>query len=100
MKKTLVLALLALQLAALPALAEGQQISFDGSTSTYSVGLASQQTHTLYESREVPDTCYRREFVGYRPECRTYWRNECYPHDRCRDVREQVCDDFHGCRPV
>lgn len=59
-------------------------IVFDGSETATTVQLDGEESHTIYETREVPATCYRDEFMGYRRRCYDEWRERCFPETVCR----------------
>jgi hypothetical protein len=72
---------------ALPAAASTQSVVFDGSNLSPQLSLSTVESHVVYETREVPSTCYRDEFIGYRTECDTVWRRQCRDRRICREVR-------------
>jgi hypothetical protein len=81
------ISMMAMLLAALPSLplsadhdaGHGQtaQFIFDGTELTKEISLGATESHTLYETREVPSTCYTEELVGYRDECTTVYEPSC-----------------------
>jgi hypothetical protein len=48
---------------------ETRQFSYDGSQNEFEFILRGAQTHTEYRVEQVPDTCYRTVFMGYRTVC-------------------------------
>ncbi len=87
---------------------------------TQSLNLESKTFETIYRTDQVPDTCYRSEVQGTRPECHTEYDHQChteyrqfceyryfpvcqtvprpvcYPQQVCRTVQDSVCNS-HGC---
>jgi len=85
--------------------------------------LEAKEFETVYRTDYVPDTCYRSEVQGTRPDCHTEYdrqchteyqqqcgyrnypvcqtvpRNVCTTQQVCRTVNDQVCNS-HGCTNV
>jgi len=55
------------------------------------VVLDGQKTSTIYEERQVADTCYRDVFDHYERVCRTEYDNQCGYEQRCYNRPERVC---------
>jgi hypothetical protein len=52
------------------AFAASETFTFNGAQRSNSVNLQSEKWHTEYRYERRADTCYRREFAGYRQQCR------------------------------
>ena len=87
------------------------------------LNLEGREFETIYRTDYVPDTCYRSEVQGTRPECHTEYdrqchtdyqqqcgyrnypvcqrvpRNVCNTQQVCRTVNDRVCNS-HGCTNV
>ncbi|MBC7693558.1 MAG: hypothetical protein H7222_17465 [Methylotenera sp.] len=68
-----------------------EQVVIDGRDSVLQLRLDSEESHTLYSQRIVPDTCYRTEQRGYRDVFVTQIRHECAVEHLCRVHNENVC---------
>jgi hypothetical protein len=73
------------------AFASSDNLVINGSRDQFQLTLDSEETHTLYDQREVPDVCYRTEQVGYRSVYETIYRQECSIQNVTRTRNEQVC---------
>ncbi len=69
------------------------ELHFNGAAEQKSLELQGQEGHTVFETRVVPDTCYRQVLDHYERICHTEFRNECTPiaHQVCRDGFRQEC---------
>ncbi len=117
---------LAIILFSSPALAQVQAPGtqeFTLNQPTQDLSLEGREFETIYRTDYVPDTCYRSEVQGTRPECRTEYdrqchtdyqqqcgyrnypvcqtvpRNVCRTQQVCRTVNDRVCNS-HGCTNV
>ncbi len=69
------------------------EVQVTGANAGQTVLLSSEESHIVYEKREVPDTCYREVFSHYERECTNFPRQVCrnVPFPVCRDVVRDVC---------
>ena len=74
------------------------------------LNLEGREFETIYRTDYVPDTCYRSEVQGTRPECRTEYDRQCHTdyqqqcgyrnYPVCQSVPRNVCNTQQVCRTV
>jgi hypothetical protein len=79
-----------------------QTLIIDGSRPEQSVKLTDQEGHWTYRQEEYLDTCWTREFAGYRQECHNTVREYCSWEDTCvtRPDGSKTCNRQRVCRNV
>jgi hypothetical protein len=96
-----------------PTLAQVQVPSrqdFNLSQPTQDLNLEGREFETIYRTDYVPDTCFRSEIQGTRPECHTEYDRQCYtryqqqcglrPYPVCQMVPRNVCSTQQVCQTV
>ena len=89
---------------------DSKTIDFNGQLTGYVFDMATEKTHTEYETRVVDTTCSEQVFVGYRTVCTTRSRYVCdksnkdqrpaNPDDGPTDGRHPVPRDTDDRNPV
>jgi hypothetical protein len=82
-----------------------QTVQYDGSQSDYSFSLKNDISQTIYESKEVPDTCSREVPDGTESQCHTQTDKVCGAdtiRHVCENTSRQVCENVtkQECGPV
>jgi len=82
-----------------------QTIQYDGSQSDYSFSLKNDISQTIYESKDVPDTCSRDVPDGTESQCHTQTDKVCGAdtiRHTCENTTRQECENVtkQECGPV
>jgi hypothetical protein len=74
-----------------------QSVVYDGSQSDYSIVLKNEVSQTVYENKDVPDTCYRTVPDGTETQCQVETHQVCGA-----DTIKHVCENTtrQECTPV
>ena len=86
----------------------GASVPFTLNQSVQTIELEKKDYETVYRTDLVPDTCYRSETQGYRPECHTEYHRQCHTelnqqcgfrsYPVCNTVPRTVCTPRQVCR--
>lgn len=86
-----------------PVTALAETLHYQGAPLSEGLAFTDVESHNEYEYIEVPDTCYRTEYVE-EYACRQTERSVCETRNVCQDVPDSVCRTGPGgdrtCTPI